>query len=128
MENGKMAAKVARSGEIEWQRRVLDWENSDKSQVAWCLEHNISIKTFERWKARFSRKSKNSCSSSPSIRGDAQPLIPLRLTDDVPNAMRLIVRDRQLLSVGIDRFSVKVSPDFDALSLKRLLATLSEIA
>ena len=131
MEHGKMATRAARVGEVEWQQRVRDWRSSGKTQAAWCLEHGISTKTFTRWKSRIRRKSEQSSNKAASVQSTTQSFIPLEITDDAPtgqNATKKNTKPNSAVSVGIGRFSVEVTPDYDPSFLKRLLATLGEIA
>ncbi len=126
-----MAAKAPRVGEVEWQQRVLDWKSSGKTQAAWCVEHGISTKTFRRWKSRIFRKSDPSGGKATSVQRTMQSFIPLEITGDGAsgkNASKTNAKTKSGMSVGIGKFSVEVSSDYDPSFLKRLLATIAEIA
>ena len=126
-----MAAKAPRVGEVEWQQRVLDWRSSGKTQAAWCVENGISTKTFRRWKSRVFRKSEPSSGKATSVQRPTQSFIPLEIMGDAAsgkNASKTNAKTKSGMSVGIGKFSVEVSSDYDPSFLKRLLATIAEIA
>jgi len=39
-----------------WERRIAEWEQSDQSQKAFCLEHGLVLSTFQWWCAQRKRR------------------------------------------------------------------------
>ena len=70
------------SAQMKWVRRFL---RSGMSQVAFCREHNINLKTFGNWKRKFDQLQMNpsSCEASTTI----QKHQALNLT--FPNGIRI---------------------------------------
>jgi hypothetical protein len=61
-----------------WQQKVLEWQASGKSGMAWCKENQVPYTTFMGWKQRFENPHKgprtNNQSSKAFIELKDQPL------------------------------------------------------
>ena len=36
-----------------WQKHILDWRQSDLTQTAYCIQHDLKLATFSYWRKRF---------------------------------------------------------------------------
>ena len=125
-----MAKRAARLGENVWKKRLADWKASGQNQIHWCKAQNISIKTFQRWKARLGftpAKGKRRSELSP------EESLPTFVAVNVPAAAfpgvlqeRASTSTQLMISVG--KFSVPVARDFDPTLLKMVLLVLGEVA
>jgi len=43
--------------EEKWQSVIRDWEGSEKSQIEYCREKEINLKTFTTWKSKLKKRS-----------------------------------------------------------------------
>lgn len=41
-----------RQGQAYWQKHLDAWHQSELTQVAYCLSHGLSIKSFYRWRRK----------------------------------------------------------------------------
>jgi hypothetical protein len=46
---------VARQGSAYWQTQVEGWRQSGLSQIAYCEQHGLNIKSFRRWRTKLQR-------------------------------------------------------------------------
>lgn len=46
---------AARQGVEHWGGHVESWRQSGLSQVAYCKQHGLSIKSFRRWRTKLQR-------------------------------------------------------------------------
>lgn len=59
-----------RQGQAYWQTHLDAWRQSERTQVAYCLSHGLSIKSFYRWR----RKQKESIAAAKPL-----TLVPVSL-------------------------------------------------
>ncbi len=46
---------AARQGTEYWREQVEGWRQSGLSQVAYCEQHGLNIKSFRRWRTKLQR-------------------------------------------------------------------------
>ncbi len=46
---------AARQGTDYWQGQVEEWRQSGLSQIAYCEQHGLNIKSFRRWRTKLQR-------------------------------------------------------------------------
>jgi hypothetical protein len=46
---------AARQGSAYWQTQVEAWRQSGLSQIAYCEQHGLNIKSFRRWRTKLQR-------------------------------------------------------------------------
>lgn len=125
-----MAKRAARLGENVWKMRLADWKASGQHQIHWCKAQNISIKTFQRWKARLgftpAKGKRRRANQSP-----VEP-VPTFVAVNVPAATFPGVIQEQTsipyqLTISVGKFSVQIAHDFDPALLKTALLVLGEV-
>ena len=62
---------AARQGTDYWQKQIEGWRQSGLSQIAYCAQHDLNIKSFRRWRTRLQVKS----FSTPAL-----TLVPVSVT------------------------------------------------
>jgi hypothetical protein len=125
-----MAKRAARLGENVWKKRLADWKASGQHQIHWCKAQNISIKTFQRWKARLGftpAKGKRRSERSP------EKSLPTFVAVNVPAAAFPGVLQESActysqIMISVGKFSVPIAHDFDPAFLKKVLLVLGEVA
>ncbi|MBU1362214.1 MAG: hypothetical protein KKE51_00135 [Gammaproteobacteria bacterium] len=125
-----MAKRAARLGENVWKKRLADWKSSGQNQIHWCKAQNVSIKTFQRWKARLGftqAKGKRRANKTPA------EAMPTFVSVNVPPAAIPHVVQKQAcasyqLTISVGKFSVQIAHDFDPALLKTVLLVLGEVA
>lgn len=125
-----MAKRAARLGENVWKKRLADWKASGQNQIHWCKAQNISIKTFQRWKARLGftpAKGKRRTTQSPE---EAFPaFVPLNVpAASFPSIVQEQASASYQLMISVGKFSVPIAHDFDPTLLKKILLVLGEVA
>ena len=105
-----MAPSRARDEEKErqWRRRIDQWRESRLSVRAFCAQHRLSSASFYHWRRVLERRA----TERPAF-------VPVQVVADPPppqaSALELVLPDGR---------AVRVSPGFDAATLRRLLAVL----
>lgn len=46
---------AARQGSAYWQMQVEGWRQSGLSQIVYCEQHGLNIKSFRRWRTKLQR-------------------------------------------------------------------------
>ena len=91
-----------------WKQHIDAWAASGKTQIAYCLEHDLNRNRFQYWKKRLHQP------SSPAF-------IELRLGNQdqkqPPAPLRLMIGGCQ----------VAVERDFDPVALQQLIGVLSRL-
>ena len=54
---------AARQGVEHWGDHVKDWRTSGLSQIAYCKQHDLNIKSFRRWRTKLQR----AAATAPSL-------------------------------------------------------------
>lgn len=125
-----MAKRAARLGENVWKKRLADWKASGQNQIHWCKAQNISIKTFQRWKARLGftpAKGKRRAIQSP--REAVPTFVPVNVPAAAfPGAVQEQACAPYQLTISVGKFSVQIAHDFDPALLKTVLRLLGEVA
>lgn len=125
-----MAKRAARLGENVWKKRLADWKASGQNQIQWCKAQNISIKTFQRWKARLGftpakgkrRSDRATMESVPTFVAVNVPAAAL------PGVVQQNACISSQLTISVGKFCVPIAHDFDPTFLKKVLLVLGEVA
>ena len=64
---------VARQGTDYWQAQVEDWRQSGLSQIAYCKQRDLNIKSFRRWRTKLQR------AATPAL-----TLVPVSVSAQIP--------------------------------------------
>ena len=56
---GRAISEKQRVARKQWQKRLLDWEQSDMTQSAYCRENGLNLRNFQYWRRKY-RLKKNS--------------------------------------------------------------------
>ena len=96
--------------ERQWRRWIARWQHSRSSVAAFCARHGLSPARFYAWRRTLQRR-------------DAQPapFVPVPVVPD-----RASTPASPLEVVLTDGRLVRVSPGFDATTLRQVLAVLRE--
>ena len=62
-----------------WQRQLEAWRQSGLTQVAYCVSHGLSIKSFYRWRRK---EAEPVASAAPSL-----TLVPISVAAPAPNSV-----------------------------------------
>ena len=95
-----------------WEECIRQWEASGISQIEYCRQNDVNIKSFRYWKKRISRQE---CTPalvelplSKTSRFSASPACPQ-------------------LCLVVDRFRIEIGKGFDAEDLERVVRMLVRI-
>jgi hypothetical protein len=105
-----MAPGRARDGrkERQWRRWIDQWRASGLSVQAFCARHDLAPARFYHWRRVLERRA----TQEPTF-------VPVQVVADA-----MPVQASLLEEVLADGRAVRVAPDFDATTLRRLLAVL----
>ena len=109
MESSSVAVGGRRSRE-EAERLVLEFEQSGKTQVAFCREQGIALHTLGYYRQKYRKPGKP----------HAAHLLPVELVGSLP------ARDSHLRVELANGRRIAVSADFDAETLRSLVAVLEQ--
>jgi hypothetical protein len=110
-----MARRSERNGkEHFWRGMVGRWRRSGRTVRAFCAEHGLSEPSFYAWRRTLADRVQQAARED-----ELPPFVPLRVLSAAPASVGLEV------VVGPGQV-VRVPPDFDAVTLQRLLAVLRE--
>jgi transposase-like protein len=112
------------SKERFWRDVIRLHKRSGQTISEFCLEHDLSHSSFHAWRRTIAERDQQTKQAPPSItvkRHDLPAFVPLRVApaSETPTTSPLEV------VVGPNRI-IRVSPGFDAATLRHLLATLEE--
>lgn len=93
-----------------WKQHIESWNNSGLTQVAYCDEQCLNLKTFQYWKRKFNRPEK------------PRTLLPVAVTADSN-------RSNPSCSSGIsicikERFVLRLENEFNSATLSKLIDML----
>lgn len=125
-----MAKRAARLGENVWEKRLADWKASGQNQIHWCKAQNISIKTFQRWKARLGfTPAKGKQRSDRTTLGSVPTFVAVNVPAAAfPDVVQETASTSAQLTISVGKFSVPIAHDFDPALLKKVLLVLREVA
>ncbi len=101
----------------KWEQHVADYERSGQSQNAWCRDNNIKVNRLRYWIKKFENEK-----------------VAVKRNIDTPT--NWVKVDTSLSNQGahnnslviiIGEASIKVTSDFDADFLKRVIGTLTSV-
>lgn len=98
-----------------WQQHVLNWEESNLSQKAYCELHSLPLQSFGYWKRKL---------KLPAV--DLPCFYPLAVPDVPPPKAKLGGSGLSLLLYN-DRFRVEIKEDFSSGLLKKLVVALEQL-
>lgn len=97
----------------DWDRHVEAWARSNQSQAAYCRDHGLNYGLFAYSKRRLKQRVPTGVK-----------LVPISMS---PTLMHGGARTATPLMRNIDdRYRVEVKADFDAVTLRRLIAVLEQ--
>ena len=105
----------------QWRRLVEGWSHSGLTQQGYCDRHGISLGSLRRWRQIFREERESGITVDATLQEPAR-LVPVELIDGDG------VEAEPLTLVLTEGMRIEIAPDFDALTLKRLLGVLREAA
>jgi hypothetical protein len=103
-----------------WQDLIRRWESSVQSIHEFCTEQGVSESSFYAWRRAIAASNAPRTPAVPKVQDDKLPVfVPIRL------AAVSTLRPTLEVVVGPGRV-IRVPPDFDAATLRSLLAVLEE--
>lgn len=106
-------------GRAFWEAHVEAWRAGNETQAAYCRRLGLSPITFSGWKRRFEREDVGAPTS-----GEAAALLTVKVSDPAPEPDP---RGEAGITVEMgDDVRLRLSPDFDARSLTRVVAALRD--
>ena len=94
--------------ERKWQRRIEQWRASGLSVRAFCARHDLATASFYNWRRVLERRAM-----------ERPAFVPVQVVADTPppqaGALELVLPNGR---------TVRVTPGFDAVTLRQLLAVL----
>jgi hypothetical protein len=111
-----MSKQLSRSEILEqkrtcWKQHIESWRSSNRSQTAYCQQHELKPHQFTYWKKRFVPADTGITFVPVKIRGSLPP--------DLSSSSLRLIMDKDL--------AVEIRPDFDPRLLRRLIATLRSL-
>jgi hypothetical protein len=108
-----------------WRDAVRRWDRSKWTVRDFCAEHGLSEASFYAWRRIIAERDKRAArrsSERDDQTGTVEPpaFVPVRVTPAAPPPALEVV-------IGAGRV-VRVSPGFDAATLRNLLAVLEEVS
>jgi hypothetical protein len=104
-----------------WRGVVQRWQRSGLTASAFCTEQGLSTASFYSWRRTVAQRDQQAASTLPLVRherADLPAFVPLCVAPAVATQPLEVV-------VGPGRV-IRVSPGFDAATLRNLLAVLEE--
>jgi transposase-like protein len=103
-----------------WRDVIRRHKRSGQTISEFCLQHDLSESSFHAWRRTIAARDQQTRQTQMSV-GELPAFVPLRVAPSphTPTTSPLEV------VVGPNRI-IRVSPGFDAVTLRRLLATLEE--
>lgn len=95
----------------KWREFVRQWETSQMTAKAWCIQHEVSYVSFISWRNRL-RSSPQSTSTSPKA-----AFVELKDTSTTPSGIEIHVQNLRL----------SLNTRFDSATLLRCLQILEKI-
>jgi transposase-like protein len=108
------------SKEQFWRGMLRQWDGYKQTVREFCAEHGVSEANFYAWRRNISQRDHQSAAPPvPTTRAEDLPaFVPLTVMPPLPDPILEVV-------VGSGRI-VRVPSEFDAVTLRRLLAVLEE--
>ena len=95
-----------------WRRRLGQWRRSGLSVRAFCATHGLREPNFYAWRRELARRAAAGAASSDL---PAAVFVPVRVAPEAAVPLELVLSGGRIL---------RVPAGFDAVTLRRLLATL----
>ncbi len=101
----------------KWEQHVADYERSGQSQNAWCRDNNIKVNRLRYWIKKFENE------KVAAKRNIDNPTNWVKVDTSLSNQG---VHDNSLV-ITIGEASIKVTSDFDADFLERVIGMLTSV-
>jgi transposase-like protein len=96
-----------------WRNAIRRWGRSGQTIRGFCREHGLSEAAFHSWRRTIARRDGQVPSATPV---EPEPIfVPIRVTPAATAPLELVIGSGRI---------VRVSPGFDAATLRTLLAVL----
>lgn len=87
-------SKKIRRNKSDWQQLVNEWQDSGKTQLAFCQERNLCYRQFNQWKSQFrkekaSDKAGNEGHFIPVTVAKPSPVDPHQVEVILPNGIQI---------------------------------------
>jgi hypothetical protein len=92
----------------QWLEHIQHWQHSGLTQVAYCEQHHLGLKSFQRWHGKLKQERKPQASSATTF-------LPVNIT--VPKVQNLS------LLIG-DDLRIEIPAGFDPAMLKQIVQVL----
>ena len=89
----------------KWIARIENWQNSNLTGAAWCKQEEVSYRQYLYWKKLLIK--------NPNKKLDSNSFVELDSDSDSSG-----------IEIVIDEISIRLSRDFDSLTLRRCLQAL----
>ena len=91
-----------------WLEQIQHWQRSGLTQVAYCEQHHLGLKSFQRWHGKFKQERKPQTSSSTTF-------LPVNITAAKAPSLALLFGDD---------LRIEIPAGFDPATLKQLVQVL----
>ena len=95
-----------------WRDHVEAWRDSGLSQQSYCIQHGLTLSSFQRWRRIFRDPVVESVTPSQSGR-----FVPVQLVKESQSGAGLVL-------VVNDALRIEVASGFDATTLRQLVSAL----
>jgi hypothetical protein len=139
MEPSPSRESLQREKERQWRERVEAWRSSGQQQDAFCRANGLAASTFSYWKSELARREQIRMGEaapsqtiqadgpeSPAGQGLGWQQVPWPPASPATGVATRSAEDR-LEVVLPSGWSIRLSPQFEAESLRRLLAVLEVV-
>jgi transposase-like protein len=103
-----------------WRGLLRQWDGRKQTVREFCAEHGVSQPSFYAWRRTIAQRDQQSAARPKATKAaeDRTAFVPVKVMGPTPNPMLEVVAPSGHL--------VRVPPEFDAATLRRLLAVLEE--
>lgn len=115
-----------------WWSHFQSWRTSGLSAKEFCQREDIPYRAFGRWKRKFLKALPDRAAYAPTVPDDAISMIPVRVieseTQPAAFAEPSAVQEPASFEIVLpSELRLRVPPDFDPDSLRRLIQTLEDL-
>lgn len=116
--------------EQHWRDAIRQWQSSGQTIRGFCAAHHLSEHSFHAWRRTIARRdqlrSQVGDKADDADRADRPAFVPVRILAPALDATTTTSAAVGLELVLGSRRTIRVSPGFDDVTLRRLLALLEE--
>ena len=115
-----------------WWSYFQSWRTSGLNGVEFCRREDIPYKAFGRWKRKFLKTLPDHTAYAPVVPDKAITMIPVRVIDSETQpaafAEPIAVQEQSSFEIVLpSELRLRVPPDFNPDSLRRLIQTLENL-